>query len=151
MNRLCIIPCGKRKIWDAGDYAGPAAAETAYTGVFHKLCQTYARMFFQNWTILSAKHGYLLPEDLVPESYDLSFSMKNAEIITEAMLKEQIAKKFPYEFQEIIILGGKKFKPIAEGSFGPNPQFRYPLEGEKGIGLMQRRLKKAIQEEEEIK
>ncbi|MFY4773673.1 DUF6884 domain-containing protein [Metabacillus sp. RGM 3146] len=150
MNRLCVIPCGKRKIWDKGDYEGPALAKNAYTGIFHRLCQQYANLFFTDWTILSAKHGFLLPDDEVAENYDLSFSMKKEDIISLARLKKQILDKNLSGYDEIVILGGKKFKPIVEESFGKGPVYHYPLKEIQGIGYMQKRLKQAIEQRNEI-
>ena len=31
---------------------------------------------FENWVILSAKHGFLRPSDIVLENYDLAFDSK---------------------------------------------------------------------------
>lgn len=150
MNRLCVIPCGKRKIWDKEDFEGPAPAKFAYIGIFHRLCQQYADLFFDEWTILSAKHGFLLPNDPVPENYNLSFGMKGKDIIPLSMLKEQILNKKLTGYDEIIILGGKKYKPVVEESFGKGPEYVYPLKDIQGIGYMQRKLKQAIEQKAEI-
>ena len=76
MKRICIIPCGKKKIWDKhSDYA-PMEAKDVYISPFGKACQAYATMFFENWVILSAKHGFLRPNDIVLENYDLAFDSK---------------------------------------------------------------------------
>ena len=58
MRRLCIIPCGKKKIWDKYPDYGPMEAKDVYISPFGKACQAYATMFFENWVILSAKHGF---------------------------------------------------------------------------------------------
>lgn len=63
MKRLCIIPCGKKKIWDVQPDAGPVRAEDAYLSPFHQACERYAKTFFDEWVILSAKHGFLRPDD----------------------------------------------------------------------------------------
>jgi hypothetical protein len=66
MNTLCIIPCGSAKIWDKDSDAGPTAAQYVYTGGFSMNCKQYAMMFYPNsWCILSAKYGFLLPDDVV--------------------------------------------------------------------------------------
>lgn len=68
MRRLCIIPCGKKKIWDKYPDYGPMEAKDVYISPFGKACQAYATMFFENWVILSAKHGFLRPNDIVLET-----------------------------------------------------------------------------------
>ncbi|WP_338781688.1 DUF6884 domain-containing protein [Metabacillus sp. FJAT-52054] len=148
MNRLCIIPCGKRKIWDKQPGLGPVQAQYAYTGVFHTLCQAYARTFFSSWVILSAKHGFLKPEELVPGNYDLAFQMKHPEIISIRDLRNQLDKKKLNNVDQIFMLGGKKFDRILSEVFGKSVQF--PLKGSKGIGEMQRKLKTAVETETEI-
>ncbi|AIE60110.1 DUF6884 domain-containing protein [Bacillus methanolicus] len=150
MNSLCIIPCGKRKIWEKEPEAGPTRADQAYIGAFHNLCQQYSRLFFQKWVILSAKHGLLLPEDIVPENYDLSFSMKKADMVSTEVLKEQIVKKKLESYHHIVVLGGKKFQPVVENAFGNNRQYEYPLWNCKGLGYMQQKLKNAIEKRKPI-
>ena len=51
-------------------------AKDVYISPFGKACQAYATMFFENWVILSAKHGFLRPNDIVLENYDLAFDSK---------------------------------------------------------------------------
>ena len=36
MKTLCIVACGKRKIWDKNTNAGPIKAEYVYIGSFTK-------------------------------------------------------------------------------------------------------------------
>ncbi|MDL4842199.1 DUF6884 domain-containing protein [Aquibacillus rhizosphaerae] len=145
MKQLCIIPCGKKKIWDKNKNIGPVTAKEAYIGIFHSICERYANTFFkENWVILSAKHGLLLPSDIVEENYDLTFNMKSNQIITISKLKEQIINKRLDHYQDIIVLTGKKYKPIVESSFKDISSIQFPLEGSKGIGHMQQRLKYAV-------
>lgn len=82
MKRLCIIPCGKKKIWDIHPDTGPIRAEDAYLSPFHQACERYAKAFFDEWVILSAKHGFLRPDDTVPENYDVTFGTGHPEIMT---------------------------------------------------------------------
>ena len=75
MKRLCIIPCGKKK-FGISIQTTPMEAKDVYISPFGKACQAYATMFFENWVILSAKHGFLRPNDIVLENYDLAFDSK---------------------------------------------------------------------------
>ncbi|ASS90937.1 DUF6884 domain-containing protein [Aeribacillus pallidus] len=151
MRRICVIPCGTKKVWDKEPSAGAVSAEKAYIGVFHRLCQAYTKKFFDEWVILSAKHGFLRPNDFVPGPYNVSFSMKkHPELITINQLKEQAVEKNLLDVDDIVLLGGKKFRPYIEQVFTNKTAFHYPLSDCKGIGFMQQKLKQAIDFGQEI-
>jgi hypothetical protein len=149
---FCLIPCGKRKIWDQNPELGPVRADKAYIGIFHRLCQNYARTFFHHWGILSAKYGLLLPHDIVPGNYDLSFSdlHREAEIISISELRKQAREKGVISAKMIVMLGGKKFRPIVEEMFPECRDIQFPLLGSRGIGEMQKRLKDAVEHRKPI-
>ncbi|AGE78733.1 TPA: DUF6884 domain-containing protein [Bacillus thuringiensis] len=149
MKRLCIIPCGKKKIWDKHSDYGPMEAKDVYISPFGKACQAYATMFFENWVILSAKHGFLRPSDIVLENYDLAFDSKSDEVISIEQLQKQMVDKSLLQFDEIVLLAGKKHKKVVTKLY-PEEMITYPLEGCKGIGYMLQRLKEAVKEGEEI-
>lgn len=66
-----LVACGKRK----QDHPAPAAE--LYCGdLFRKAC-AYARFAYDDWFILSAKHG-LVPPDTILAPYDLSLRHLNA-------------------------------------------------------------------------
>jgi len=74
MKIICIVPCGNKKIWDVFPDAGPTPAKNAYVGGFASKCQEYARAFYpDNYFILSAKYGFLQPEEIVPNKYNVTF------------------------------------------------------------------------------
>ncbi|MDF9650720.1 DUF6884 domain-containing protein [Bacillus cereus] len=149
MKRLCIIPCGKKKIWDKHSDYGPMEAKDVYISPFGKACQAYATMFFENWVILSAKHGFLRPSDIVLENYDLAFDSKSDEVISIEQLQKQMVDKSLLQFDEIVLLAGKKHKKVVTKLY-PEEMITYPLEECKGIGYMLQRLKEAVKEGEEI-
>lgn len=149
MKRICIIPCGKKKIWDKHSDYGPMEAKDVYISPFGKACQAYATMFFENWVILSAKHGFLRPNDIVLENYDLAFDSKSDEVISIEQLQKQMVDKSLLQFDEIVLLAGKKHKKVVTKLY-PEEMITYPLEGCKGIGYMLQRLKEAVKEGEEI-
>ncbi|ANS48422.1 hypothetical protein BM86_09165 [Bacillus thuringiensis] len=149
MKRLCIIPCGKKKIWDKHSNYGPMEAKDVYISPFGKACQAYASMFFENWVILSAKHGFLRPNDIVLKNYDLAFDSKSDEVISIEKLQKQMVDKSLLQFDEIVLLAGKKHKKVVT-KLSPEEMITYPLEGCKGIGYMLQRLKEAVKEEAEI-
>ena len=149
MKRLCIIPCGKKKIWDKHSNYGPMEAKDVYISPFGKACQAYATMFFENWVILSAKHGFLRPNDIVLENYDLACDSKSDEVISIEQLQKQLVDKSLLQFDEIVLLAGKKHKKVVTKLY-PEEMITYPLEGCKGMGYMLQRLKEAVKEGEEI-
>ncbi|MCM3326962.1 hypothetical protein M3641_09580 [Bacillus cereus] len=149
MKRICIIPCGKKKIWDKHSDYGPMEAKDVYISPFGKACQAYATMFFENWVILSAKHGFLRPNDIVLENYDLAFDSKSDEVINIEQLQKQMVDKSLLQFDEIVLLAGKKHKKVVTKLY-PEEMITYPLEGCKGIGYMLQRLKEAVKEGGEI-
>ncbi len=67
-------------------------------------------MFFENWVILSAKHGFLRPNDIVLENYDLAFDSKSDKVISIEQLQKQMVDKSLLQFDEIVLLAGKSIK-----------------------------------------
>ena len=60
-----------RKIWDINPFAGPTKAKYVYVGPFAKKCKEYAQKFYpSSWCTLSAKYGFLFPNDIVPGPYN---------------------------------------------------------------------------------
>lgn len=150
MSQLSIIPCGIKKIWDKQPECGPVSACEAYIGTFHTLCQRYAEAFTDNWVVLSAKHGYLLADDTVDGPYDLTFNQNSDAIISNACLQTQVQAKRLNQYDELIVLTGRKYKKVIEASFGAEFPANYPLLGYNGIGYMQQALKHAVRTGESI-
>ncbi|WP_058306946.1 DUF6884 domain-containing protein [Gracilibacillus massiliensis] len=144
MKQLCIIPCGKKKIWDKFPDATETEAQFAYIGVLHNLCQQYVTNYFNNWVIISGKHGLLLPSDKVPENYDVTFRPNDPEVVSVKTLQRQLKEKKLEHFNDIIVLTGKKYRPIINNTFSHADSIQFPLLGTKGIGEMQRLLKESI-------
>ena len=146
MTTLCITPCGKKKIWLKYPKAGPTEAKKVYTGPFAKKCKEYAENFYpDSWCILSAKYGFLFPEDIVPESYNVSFNDIGTNPITLKELKIQIEEKDIEDFDEFVVLGGKNYVKIISDLL-PNKYIQKPLEGCKGNGYMMGLINKALKD-----
>lgn len=149
MNRLCIIPCGAKKIWDtAAAPSGPCPAKRAYISPFHRKCQAYADRFFDHWAILSAKHGFLLPDDRLDENYNVAFGSGHPAIISLHELKRQVSEKRLDRFEEVVVLGGKKFTGIVPEVFPGETRIYFPLVGSRGIGDMLQKLNRALERNE---
>lgn len=146
MKTLCIIPCGSSKIWDKYPGAGPTKAKEVYTGSFHKKCREYAQLFHTHWVILSAKYGYLFPNDIVPGNYNVTFNKKDTCPVDICFLRQQVRGKGLDRFERIIVLAGKNYEVIIVKSFSDDREFLYPLRGCKGMGYMMQRMDRAIKD-----
>ena len=145
MRTLCIVPCGKKKIWDKNPDIGPQKAEDVYIGPFATKCKEYAKLFYPtSWIILSAKYGFLFPNEFVPGPYDVSFNDKNTNPITILELKNQAEEKQLYKFEKIVALSGKNYIHIIQSVFR-NKEIFEPLSNCGGIGYMMNKLKNAIE------
>ncbi len=144
MKVLCIVPCGNKKIWDKKPEAGPQQARDVYIGPFASKCREYAEKFYpSSWVIISAKYGFLFPNDIVPGPYNVSFIDKSSNPITIEELKSQAQEKGLYDYDKIIILGGKNYVQIVKNVF-KNKDIHSPLSTCKGIGFMMGKLNDAI-------
>ncbi|WP_342439136.1 DUF6884 domain-containing protein [Paenibacillus sp. FSL L8-0436] len=153
MNRdksLCIIPCGAAKIWDKQPNQGATEAQYVYTGVFAVTCQKYARTYFDNWVILSAKHGFLFPSDLIPEDYNVSFVKPSIDTILLDQLHEQAKSKGLLAYEEVTVLGGKHYAERVKAIFNQGQQLIFPLSDCKGIGYMLQKITHALEENREL-
>ena len=144
MKNLCIVPCGSKKIWRKNPKAGPTKARNVYIGPFAKKCQEYAEKFYpSSWYILSAKYGFLLPDDIIPGPYNVSFNDRKTNPINLKDLVKQSKKKKIDEYKRIVVLGGKNYAEIAKQIFIGKTVLN-PLSGCKGIGYMMGKLNDAI-------
>lgn len=100
-------PLRQEKIWDVQPDTGPVRAEDAYLSPFHQACERYAKTFFDEWVILSAKHGFLRPDDIVSENYDVTFGTGHPEIMTTEELRRQFCERGFSDIEELVMLGGK--------------------------------------------
>jgi len=144
MKLLCVVPCGSKKIWDKKTDAGPQKARNVYIGPFASKCKKYTEKFYpSSWVIISAKYGFLFPDDIVSGPYNVSFNDKSTNPITVEDLKSQAKEKKLYDYEKIVILGGKNYVQIVKNIF-QNKEIYNPLSNCKGIGYMISKLNDAI-------
>lgn len=149
MESLCIVSCGKKKIWDKNPNAGPTEAKSVYIGPFVKKCREYAEKFYlYNWMILSAKYGFLEPTDTVPISYDVCFHDKKSNSISIEDLKKQINEKDLDKYDKVIVLCGKFYTKII-GDVLSQKEIYNPLKGCKDIGHMIVKLNSFLEDKNE--
>jgi len=143
MKTLCIVPCGKRKIWDKIPDAGPQKAKDVYTGPYASKCIQYAQIFHPNsWCILSAKYGFLFPDEIIPGPYEVTFKKKSTRPISKDCLLDQVQDKKLNHFMKIIVLGGKVYCDFIDELFKGKTIIK-PLTG-KTLGLAINLLNEAI-------
>ncbi|GGK04804.1 hypothetical protein GCM10007063_28920 [Lentibacillus kapialis] len=145
MLDLSIIPCGRKKIWDTHPEWGAVSAKNAYIGTLHRRTRQYAELFTDQWVILSAKHGFLFAEDMVDGPYDVTFGQKSDEIIPFDQLISQIKDKQLDQFERLVILTGKKYKPVINTAFADDMPRVYPLLQFGGIGYILQSLKQSVE------
>ncbi|QKY68866.1 DUF6884 domain-containing protein [Lentibacillus sp. CBA3610] len=145
MRELSIVPCGRKKIWDNYPELGAVPAKDAYTGTLHQRSRQYAEMFTDQWVILSAKHGFLFADDVVDGPYDVTFNQKSDEIITFDKLIRQVNDKQLDQFDRLVVLTGKKYKPVINGTFNGDIPRAFPLLQFGGIGYILQALKHAVE------
>ena len=145
MKTLCIIPCGKRKIWTDNPNAGPTPAHEVYTGSFAKKCQEYASTFYpDSYIILSAKYGFLWPNDIIPGEYNVTFNDSSTHPISISSMISSARLKGLVSYDQIVVVAGKNYVNMAKQVF-PGKFIHDPLKGCAGNGIMMSRMKSAIQ------
>ena len=84
----------KAKIWDKNPQKRSVKAKDVYIGSFAKKCIEYAENFYpESWIILSAKHGFLEPDEVIQNSYDVCFHDNNLNNISIIELRKTGIRK----------------------------------------------------------
>ncbi len=144
MKTLCIVPCGKAKIWDKRPDAGPTPAKDVYTGPFATMCRRYALRFHSaDWCIISAKYGFLQPDDRVPGRYEVTFNRKSTQPISVEDLVEQAKKTGLLSYDRVVCVAGSAYVDRCRRVFGESIVVE-TLSGCRSQGAMMQKLKQAI-------
>ena len=143
MKTLCIVPCSQMKIWKKNPSAGPTRAKDAYIGPFTTKCREYAERFYSSWCFLSAKYGFLFPDEVVPGPYNVTFIDSATDPMTIQELKRQSAEKGLDKYDKVVVLGGKHYKQIARKVFS-GKLLESPLADGIWLGYMMKALNDAI-------
>lgn len=148
--RLCVVPCGKLKIWDKNPDAGPTKAKDVYIGPFAKACIDYAERFYPGrYVILSAKYGFLFPDELIPGNYNVTFNDPKTNPIGVEELRRQAEQKGLMKYDEIVVVAGSNYVKIVRKVFA-GKKIITPLKGLGGMGLMISAIKRAIEDGREL-
>jgi len=148
--RLCVVPCGSKKIWDVNPAAGPTEARYVYIGNFAKTCREYAEKFYPNsYVILSAKYGFLFPDEIVSGPYNVTFKDPSTNPIGVEELRKQAEEKGLMKYDEIVVIAGSIYAEIVREVF-KGKKITTPLIGLGGMGQMISSMKRSINEGKEL-
>ena len=79
--------------------------------------EEYAERFADRWLILSAKYGFIDPDFVIPENYDVTFKDPGTNPISIDRLREQVREKGLCEFDKVIVLGGMIYFEVCKKAF----------------------------------
>lgn len=129
MRTLVVVPCGAKKVWADRPHLGAVAARDAYTGTPFKVNRAYAEAVGDAWVILSAKYGFLHPDDVIPGPYEVTFKRKKTEPVSVAMLRQQVRDLQLAAYDRVIGLGGVEYRAALTGAFDPGTVLEFPFAG----------------------
>lgn len=139
-----VVPCGKSKVWDKAPELGAVAAAEAYTGAPFALNRAYAERFGDAWVVLSAKHGLVSHEFLIPGPYEVTFKQASTNPVSPERLRIQVRERGLDRFEVVVGLGGKEYRAAIEQAFaGLPPRLAFPFAGLR-IGKAMHETKQAI-------
>lgn len=130
-------------MWDSTPDAGSSRARDAYTGPPFKVNREYAERSGADWVVLSAKFGFLRPDDIIPGPYNVTFKKRSTNPIDVATLRFQVRDLGLESYDEVIGLGGKEYRAAIEAAFaGSAVALRFPFAGLR-LGAAMAAVKKA--------
>ena len=121
MKSLVVVPSGRRKIWEMKPNARPTLAKNVYTGPPFKVNREYAETFSDKWVILSPKYGFIEPDFIIPEDYNVTFKDPKTNPISLSKLREQAKDRFS-EYPCIVALGGTTYANLVIETFKSTDQ-----------------------------
>lgn len=94
------------------------------------LNRAYADRFGDAWVVLSAKHGFVLPDFVVPGPYEVTFKRPATAPVSVVTLQAQIEELGLDRFATVVGLGGKEYRTAIAAAFAPHPaQLVFPFAG----------------------
>jgi len=129
MRTLVVVPCGSKKIWAAHPDVGPVPAQDAYVGTPFRVNRGYAETIGDDWVILSARYGFLRPDDLIPGPYEVTFKRKSTQPVSVPVLRRQISRLGLSWYDRVIGLGGIEYRQALQAAFGSEAALAFPFAG----------------------
>jgi hypothetical protein len=129
-GRLVVVPCGTAKLWANNPHAGPTPARAAYVSPYFRNNLHYAETFGDACCILSAKYGFIAPDFVIPEAYEVTFKRKATKPITPAQLADQVRHQHLERFALVEVLAGSDYASSVRAAFRHSSvRISCPLEG----------------------
>ena len=145
MSTLVVVPCGKSKVWDRQPHHGAAPAIEAYTGSMFRLNRQYAARFGDAWIMLSPKYGFIVPDFVIPETYDISFRLPATNPVSVEKLQRQVRDLGLDGYTDVTALGGAGYRGAITAAFaGTGARLHAPFAG-LPIGKMMQATKAAVE------
>jgi hypothetical protein len=146
MKKLMVVQCGQQKRWKHDPKLGALKADQAYTSPYFQKNIAYAKRLGDRWLILSAKYGFLDPDDLI-DDYNVTFKYKFTNPISIKELRKQVLEKNLDEFEEVVVLGGEEYLAAVKSAFdGTRSIIKSPFKG-LSIGSRMAEIDKALGDE----
>ena len=96
-------------------------------------------LIFERWVVFSAKYGFLTPDTMIPNTYDITFSRAEDPCIKMTELVKQ-ARRFGFLHQVICVCPSMYAAKVDAVFLGQCPVV-HPLKGKGGWGKMHRWLR----------
>lgn len=90
---LGILGCTKSKVWDRSIGAGPTPAIDVYKGSKFLDDLKIVDKQSNRWIIFSAYYGFIDPDFVIPESYDVTFNSPYDKIKNPTILQEKLVRQ----------------------------------------------------------
>lgn len=129
MRTLVVVPCGAKKIWADHPGFGAVVARDAYTGVPFRINRAYAQTVGDDWVILSAKYGFLRPDDVIPGPYEVTFKRKTTNPVGVGVLRQQRQAMQLDAYARVIGLGGVDYRGALQAAFESSAALVFPFAG----------------------
>lgn len=129
MRTLVVVPCGAKKIWSEHPSRGAVRAAEAYVGVPFRVNRAYAEVVGDAWVILSAKYGFLAPDDLLNGPYEVTFKRKKTNPVAVETLQRQVEERGLASFDRVIGLGGVEYRAALTEAFRDHAEVAFPFAG----------------------
>jgi hypothetical protein len=102
----------------------------AYTGPPFRLNRQYAECFGTPWVVLSAKYGFIAPDLIVAEPYEVSFKYPVTSPIAIDRLRQQVKEQQFARYPVVVGMGGKEYRAAVEAAFADSPtRLVFPFAG----------------------
>ncbi len=145
VHALCIVASGKKKVWHTFPGCGSQKARDIYIGTFTRKCIDYAATFYPlSWCLLSAKYGFMMPEDIVYAPDCAKFNRRETLPLSVETLTLQTRTLKLDRFSTVVVLAGQAYLNVLRRVF-PKGEIESPLLGRGGIGTMMSALSIAME------